>query len=303
MIQEIDMATYHPQLRTALIMADYGGGKTHLCGTARKPLMVFSFDKGYDTIALQPGIKVVSILEENRRRPTAWREFCIRFDKWLVGEEYTWPDGRKERYKTGALDSGTFLSQYCLNHFQAINNNIDRKATYTEYQQIKENMSDVLAKIKRMTEYMLMTALLRTDKDEQTGEVLTQPNIIGSLRDELGAHFDAVFYLYVERKPQGKEEYYMKTVGGYRERGKIRLPVHIKAIVKPIEEPDFGKLLDKIEARVREDAGQIATPVKEKPMQQEAAPVKQPVAAKVAPKPALPKPIPRPASQTGGKKA
>ena len=293
MLQEIDMATYIPKTKTILAIGESGAGKTRLCGTAKKPVMLFSFDKGYDTVALTPGVKVVSILEEDRRRPVAWREFKMRFDKWLLGEEYTWPDGRKEQYRTGALDSLTFLSQYCLNHFQGVNNNIDKKATYTEYQQILDNMEDILGKIKRTTEYMVCTALLRTDKDELTGQVMMQPNVIGSLRDKLAAHFDAVFLLAAIPQLQGQPKYIMKTAPDMRVNSKFRLPAAIKDVTKPSEEPNIDKLLTRIENRAQEQSTngqlegskqQVTTPAKESTTVGQR-PVARP----------MPKPVPRPA--------
>lgn len=253
MIEEIDMATHRPRMRKVLALGDYGAGKTHFLGTFPKPIAVFSFDKGYDTIAMMPGVKVISVLEDTRQNPKAWDQFRRRWATFLRGEDYTWPDGRKERFKSIGLDSLTFLSEMCMNHYQYMGQNVDKKASYTQYQQVLENMTDVVNEAKRCVEYICATALLKLDKDELSGEVLSLPALIGSIRDTVGAQFDAVFYLYADKTPKGEEVFKLKTVGGYREKAKIRLPADIRGVVAPtLVNPNFEEILklvsDKIES-------------------------------------------------------
>lgn len=262
MIQEIDMATHKPSLRKVLALGTYGSGKTHFIGTFPRPVLVFSFDKGYDTIAMQPGIKVVSVLEEDRQRPQAWEQFRRRWAQFLKSrEEYVWPDGRKEPYQTFAIDGGTFLSDLCMNHYQYLGSNVDKKATFTQYQQILENIADIVNDGKRAAEYFVFTALIRLDKDELSGEILSLPALLGSIRDNIGAQFDAVFYLYTDRTPKGEEVYRMKTVGGYREKAKIRLPADIRQVVQPtIDNPNFGQILRMVSERIESVYGTLTPP-------------------------------------------
>lgn len=265
-IEELDMVAHRPKMRKVLALGDYGSGKTHFVGTFPKPLMIFSFDRGYDTVAMQPGIRVVSILEENRQSPKAWMEFRARFRKFLAGEEFTWADGTKERFKSASLDSLTFLSEYCMNHYQYLGSNVDKKATYTQYQQILENMTDIVNDVMRAVEYFCCTALIRVEKDDLTGEVLSLPNMMGSIRDQVGAKFDAVFYLYTDKKTSGEEVYRMKTVGGYREKAKIRLPSDIRNVIKPtFENPNMQEILKLVSTRIDEVYGDAPKPEAAKP--------------------------------------
>lgn len=261
MIEELDMATHKPQLRKVLVLGGYGAGKTHFIGTAPKPLCVFSFDKGYDTIAMTPGIKVISVLEEDRQRPQAWQQYRQRWQKFLKGEEYVWPDGRKEKFRSFAVDGGSFLSEICMNHYQYMGQNVDKKATYTQYQQILENITDIVNDGKRSAEFFFFSALIKLDKDEVSGEILAMPALMGSIRDNIGAQFDAVFYLYTDKTPKGEEVYRMKTVGGYREKAKIRLPADIRSVVAPtIDDPDFGRILAMVDAKIESVYGTHAQP-------------------------------------------
>lgn len=290
MLQEIDMTTHRPSLRKVLLLGSYGAGKTHFIGTAPKPCAVFSFDRGYDTIAMTPGVKVISILEDDRQFPKAWQQFRLRWQQFIKGEQYTWPDGRKEPYKTVALDSLTFLSEICMNHYQYMGQNVDKKATFTQYQQILENMTDIVNDAKRLANHVICTALIKIEKDELSGETLSLPAMIGSIRDNIGAQFDAVFYMYTDKTPQGVEVFRMKTVGGYREKAKLRLPANIRSVMAPtITDPNFMTILKMIEERVESVYGEQLTipPV-------ESAPVEQPAASAPAPK-AAPLPAQAPA--------
>lgn len=274
MIEEIDMSTYRPRVRMVLAIGDSGTGKTHFLGTMPKPAIVFSFDQGFDTIAMQPGIRVISIQEKDRRNPKAWTEFKARFKQWEAGEQYTWPDGRKEKFKSVALDGvGPFLCDYCMNYFQYMGSNVDKKASYTQYQQLLENMLDVFNDCKRLAEYVCCTALTKIEKDDLTGEVMTLPNLTGSIRDQLSARFDAAFFFYVDRKTDGREVYSIKTVAGYREKGKIRLPSAIKTAVLPtIENPDFAAILALVGSKIEAVYGNLTTPPATEPV---ASPVSQ----------------------------
>lgn len=262
MIEEIEMSSYRPRMRMVLGIGDSGTGKTHFIGTMPKPTLVFSFDQGFDTIAMQDGIKVISIQEADRKSPKAWTEFKTRFKKFEGGEMFTWKDGRQEKYRSIALDGvGPFLCDYCMNQYQWLGSNVDKKATYTQYQQLLENMTDVFNDCKRLAEYVVCTALTKVDKDELTGEIMTLPNLTGQIRDQLAAKFDAVFFFYSERKPNGSEVYSIKTVAGYREKGKIRLPSGIKSAVAPtIENPSFEAILGQIATKIGSVYGNAPVP-------------------------------------------
>ena len=293
MIHEINMATYRPRMRMILGIGDSGTGKTNFIGTMPKPVLVFSFDQGFDTIAMQDGIHVVSIQEASRLTPKAWTEFKARFKKFEAGEQYTWADGRVEKYKSIALDGvGPFLCDYCMNYYQYMGSNVDKKASYTQYQQLLENMTDVFNDCKRMAEYVVCTALTKVDKDELTGEIMTLPNLTGSIRDQLAAKFDAVFFFYTNRKPTGEEVFTIKTVAGYREKGKIRLPSDIRQAVAPtIENPDFSRLLALVASKIEAVYGNAPKPTAETPIQPVSSPAPQSPVPATPSGPSAPRPV------------
>jgi len=250
-MQEFDLATRVPECKKVLIIGQEGSGKTHLIGTFPKPIFMFSFDKGYDTLAGIAGIKVATFVDENREKPVAYREFEQRLAKLMQGEEYTWADGRKEVYKTIAIDSITFLSNALFDHVQALNSNVNKKASFNEYQIIKSMLQDVLTKCLLVGEYVAVSSLIKVDKDDLTGEVFFLPNVIGSTRDDMGAWFDAVFFSVANKSFDGKVTYKINLVGDSRRKAKIRIPSSLARLFNPEEEADFQVILEKLKRAER----------------------------------------------------
>ena len=71
--------------------------------------------------------------------------------------------------------------------------------------------------------------------------------MIGSIRNEVGAWFDAVFYMEVDKLPTGERQFKMLTVGGRRHKAKIRVPSSIASKILASEEQSFTKLQEKID--------------------------------------------------------
>lgn len=252
---EIDTQTLKPDIRKLLLIGNPGTGKTNFIKTMPKPIYVFSFDKGYATLAGEEGIKIGLCMDENRYAPKAYAEFKQRFDKLIAGEKFKWPDGREEAYQTIALDNITFLSTMLYDHLQRINNNIDKPGGYAVYGLVKSYMKDVVNKAVTIANYVVCTALVEVEKDDTTGEIFFKPSAEGSIRNELGAWFDAVFFLTVDKTPQGDRNYKLITVGERRQQAKIRLPSKIANSISAVEVPDFSLLMKKIEAAILKEGG------------------------------------------------
>ena len=109
-MQEINLSSVKPDIRKLLLIGNEGTGKTHFIGTMPKPIYVFSFDKGYLTLAGQDGINVGLCMDEDRYKPHAYADFKQKFESLKKGEKYKWANGKEEPYKTVAIDSLTFLS-------------------------------------------------------------------------------------------------------------------------------------------------------------------------------------------------
>lgn len=249
---ELNLATVKPDVRKLLLIGNPGVGKTNFLKTMPKPVYVFSFDKGYLTLAGEEGIQVGLCMDEDRYRPNAYAEFSQKFQKLCQGEKYKWPDGREEAYQTIALDNVSFLSTLIFDHQQKVNNNIDKPGGFLVYGQVRSKLQDILNKSVNIANYVVCTALLEADKDDVTGEIFFVPSVVGSIKHEMGAWFDAVFFMTVDKDPQGKKQYKLITVGERRQQAKIRLPSSIANAISAVEVPDFKLLMDKIAAATKQ---------------------------------------------------
>jgi len=237
-MQEIELKSVKPDLKKVLVIGHEGVGKTRFISTMPKPIYLFSFDKGYLTLAGEEGITVGLCMDEDRYKPHAYADFKTKFD------EIKKTPGK---YKTIAIDSVSFLSTFLFDHLQRMNNNIDKPGGYAVYGALKSKLQDIINQSVMLAEYVCCTALLDTDKDENTGELFFVPNMIGSMKSEIGAWFDAVFFLTLDKNPTtGAKQYKMLTVGDRRQKAKLRLPSSIASKVAASEEPDFQKLMAKI---------------------------------------------------------
>lgn len=245
-MQEISLVDVKPDLKKLLLIGMEGVGKTNFIKTMPRPIYLFSFDKGYQTLAGEDKITVGVCMDEDRNRPHAYADFMLKFDELQKGKKYKGKDETEEPYKTIAIDSISFLSTFLFDHLQRVNNNIDKQGGYLVYGQVKSRIQDVLNRVVILSEYVVVTALLDTDKDENTGELFFVPSVVGSIKSEIGAWFDAVFYLTVDKDTNGNKKYSMLTVGDRRQKAKLRLPSSVANLINAREEPDYQALMNKI---------------------------------------------------------
>jgi len=245
-MQEFDLKEVKPDIRKVLLIGAEGVGKTNFIKTMPKPIYCFSFDKGYSTIAGEDGIKVGLCMDDDRYHPKAYAEFNKKFEALRKGEQYTWSDGKVEPYQTIALDNITFLSTSVFDYYQSVNNNIDRPGGYAVYGLVRSKLQDIVNQCVMTANYVVCTALIEASKDDITGEIFFTPDMVGSIKNEVGAWFDGVFYMTVDKTPQGAKQYKLITVGERRHKAKIRLPSSIANAISAIETPDFSLLTKKI---------------------------------------------------------
>jgi len=246
-MQEIDLNTVKPDLRKILLIGAEGTGKTTFIKTMPKPIYLFSFDKGYLSLAGEDGITVGLCMDEDRLKPHAYADFKAKFDALKKGIKYKWTDGKEEAYQTIAIDSLSFLSTFLFDHLQRMNNNVDKPGGYAVYGAVKSKMQDIINQSVMLAEHVVCTALLDSTKDDITGEIFFVPTMVGSMKNEIGAWFDAVLYMQVDKNPStGVKQYKMLTVGDRRQKAKLRVPSSIASKITAVEEPDFRKLIIKI---------------------------------------------------------
>ena len=249
-MEEIDLVGLKPDIRKILLIGQEGAGKTHFIGTMPRPIYIFSFDKGIQTLAGEPGIKAGIFLDDNRFSPKAYAEFKLTFDKFKRGDmKYKGADGKEEPYKTIAVDSITALSKFIYDHEQRLNNTVDKPGGFTVWRNIKTKLQDIVTQSLLMAQYAVFTAIIEPEKDDLTGEVFFKPSCEGGFRDEMGQWMDAVFFLTVDKTTEGEKQYKMLTVGDRRMRAKIRVPRNLVDKISAVETPSFEELTKKLTSK------------------------------------------------------
>lgn len=245
-VQRLEDVT--PDLKKILLIGVEGTGKTHFIATMPKPIHLFSFDKGYLTLAGIPDITYSAYIDEDRYRAHAYADFKRDWDAFKRGDiKYTGKDGKAVPYRTVAIDSVTALSKCIFDHEQKMNNTVDRQGGFGVWGNVKSKLQDVVLQSLVVADYTVFTAIVEANKDDLTQEIFFTPSTEGKFREEMGQWMDAVLFMQVDKnRSTGAKVYQMLTVGDRRMRAKIRIPSSIASKVDAIEDPDFEKLMTKI---------------------------------------------------------
>lgn len=248
-------------MRTVLDLGEHGTGKTSFALTMPRPAYLFSFDQGYRTGAATEGVRAAVWEKEDRTRPTVYKEFMPKFRALMRKEgEYVWPGGtgKKEPFRSIILDGWSFLSRSIFDHFQYINSNIDKPGGYNVYGLVRSHSEDILRAVMDASEQdditVGVTALPELVKDEDNpGVVYLGPSCVGSIKNDMGAMFDAVIFSHVDAPKKGappseKPKYWVRTQTEGLERCRLRIPPQIADCLSPMEEPNFAKMKGKIDA-------------------------------------------------------
>jgi hypothetical protein len=110
------------------------------------------------------------------------------------------------------------------------------KPTYDEYGVLSQRLMTIFTKIDDMTgKIVYVTAGVKMDKDETTGQMFAFPDIIGSFRNEASYRFSALLYFAEEG---GKYLAYTKT--------HYKFPAGVRNWIgeAKIESPTYGKIFD-----------------------------------------------------------
>lgn len=223
----------------AIIAGDMGTGKTSILATARKPVLVHSFDPG-GTKVLRPEIEKGEIIPDTRfeaedpKSPTVFRLWEEEFKKLR-------DEGVFNELGTFAIDSITTFADAAMNEILRRQG----RSGGVPYQQ------DYLVQINVLRDYMkvfttlpcdvIVTAHLDPLKDELTGRVQMQIMVTGKLRVKIPLLFDEIYVATTKRTSKGVEYVLLTRNDGYYQ-ARTRIG---RGVFETYEKPDITYLLKK----------------------------------------------------------
>lgn len=224
--------------RKVLAYGDSGSGKTVFALSFPGPIYCFDFDGKISSGAAYytqdrarlEQIEYDSYTFSSQDRPAA------RFEKTLQEFEQLASQG-KFPYKTVVLDSFTTFTEAMMREILQSNPAIQRTRSPTtsipaqlDYRIQNIHVKSLIGRVLALPCHVVVTAHIRTEKDELTGRILNTPNAPGGLAIHLPVVFEEVYRTFVEVK--GTERSYCaqtQTDAQYQARSQIRgLPPTIK---------------------------------------------------------------------------
>jgi len=224
----------------AMVIGDFGSGKTHLLKTCRLPVLIHSFDPG-GTKTLKDEIDKGWVLadtryeQEDRYHPTIFKFWNDEVDRQRQA-------GMFEQLGTFVIDSVTGLSEAIMNYIlfgKTVSTNPDgRFPEFRDWALCKRFIRDAAYELCNLPCDFLMTAHLRYDTDEATNIILATPHLPGNERERTPPIFDEV---YVMRMIGGKRFLLTEHEGIYRAKTRIGR----NGLFDKHEVPDIKALLKK----------------------------------------------------------
>lgn len=223
-----------------MVYGSGGVGKTSLLATARKPVVIHSFDSG-GTKVLEPWMEKGEIVvktefeEESFRRPTAYeawdREYSTMIRQGIFNDIGTY-----------CLDSATLWADSILNWILKKNNRTEQNPQIQDWGQQMKLIYEHIKVFTTLPCDCVLTGHIDYDKDEASGILVGRIMLTGKMKEKLPILFDEVYRLVAKETSKGTERL-LQTQPERMYMAKTRLGAWGR--FEKWEQPDIKHLLEK----------------------------------------------------------
>lgn len=224
----------------AMVYGYMGSGKTHLLGTARKPVLIHAFDPGGEkTLAdqIESGEVLVDarFQSEDAKKPTAFRSWEREFDRLRNSDFF-------EHIGTFAIDSITTWSEALMNAILKAQGRAGGIPQMQDYLVQINTIRDYVKIITALPCDVILTGHVDTEKDEVTGRITTGIMVTGKLKEKIPLLMDEVYMTMAKETSKGIEYSILTRNTGLF---KARTRIGRNGTFDTYEEPDIKHLLRK----------------------------------------------------------
>lgn len=239
-IQSAYVAQSQQKTFKALVYGGFGSGKTQLIRTARRPILVDSFDPGgtktnRDQISEGWIVADTQFEQEDPKAPSV-------AELWDRVYHERRRRGFFNYFGTYVLDSATTLSTAIMNLVLKKAGRVGSHPFQQDYLPAMQILENAVRDMSTLPCDVILIAHEDVDKDETTGRMYVGPQFVGKLKQRLPLLFDEIYHAETEFKASGVE-YRLLTRATGTTRARTRLGRDGK--FETYEKPDIKALLHK----------------------------------------------------------
>lgn len=229
---------------TALIMSEFGMGKTSFICTGKRPILIDSFDpRGtvvvetlYADLIKKGDILIRTFWDESSKAPTEY----LRWERqWMddVNNDFL------SLFGTYAIDSATTFIDALSYVTAKKRDRKDGQLAIQDYIPIYNNLKDIIKQTSSQSCDFILTAHLVMTQDDLTGVVRAEMDTYNKLKSQIPLLFTEKYVLLTKKTSSGLE-YQLLTQDQARYRASTQLGAGGR--LDAIEKPDIKFLLEKV---------------------------------------------------------
>lgn len=196
------------QFIKALLCGTPGSGKTCFAASMPYPILYLDFDNKVNSAAAwfakdKERLDNIDVRQLNKRLDT--QDPIAEMNKIIMEELIPQQQSGKMKYQTLVIDSATTFSAAVLQHIIKTNPGIKRvasaqglQACMQDYGILKREFARLIPGLLSLPMNVIMTAHIKVDRSDLTGEIIRSPLMDGSFSQELPIYFEEVYRVFMK---------------------------------------------------------------------------------------------------------